>query len=1190
MSYRPDFIDNSEGNKLSEAIAGHLKELRTRNSTPEELCIATAYFRPQAMDLLQDSFKELQGIRLLIGAEPLPAAKEEDMLPGDADTEEEYRKLKAAEAAEELIRRLKHDRDRLPFSKETQLKVERFVKFLETNVLKARQVTKGFMHAKAYVFRGKGEQRGFIAGSSNLTPSGLTRNAELNLGIYEGPLPEKVENWFDKQWKEASDLDLAEIYRYLLEAYPPYYIYIKVLSEIYGADVLREDGDSKIPVTEFQRHGVWRALKIIDELKGAIIADSVGLGKTFTAGAIIEKYNQRRQRVLVICPAAVRDTTWKKFLSDYQLLADIVSYEQLALEGLLKVPPEKLPKTPFMQQGGSAFGFGQNAYVSNRAGLKQDKLERHPDEYALVVIDEAHNYRNPYTPTRAAVLRNLLWGQPKDVLMLTATPVNNSLWDLFNMLRFFVRQDAQFAARGIPSLHERFDDAMSQDPNNLNPDELYPIIDATTVKRTRAFIKKYYPNEELKIRQSDGSIKLVPIVFPKPEALVVRYSFEKQLGPFFNALEHCLAPADGGEPTIKFARYQADSYLKESPADGAKGGALLGLIRSGLLKRLESSVFAFHMTVSRMVKEHEIFVQQLEKGRVVTTQTLRDASTVEDDLSDADTIKKQEKAIADGAYESADLYERKKLQKDVESDLKELKALRDMVREAANTERDDKLDSLINEIIKISLEAESEAVSSGGATLRDRRKILVFSYFADTAEWIHNRLEKAIREDARLAAYRESDPSLADKNKGLRLCWVSGGDDSEISARSGAACFAPITVDVKGAVDLYDILITTDVLAEGVNLQQARHIINYDLPWNPMRLVQRHGRIDRIGSKHTHVYLRAFFPDDRLDGMLQLQQRINSKIAMARASVGLTSPLATEHSREADFTEGVDVIKGLEGGDASIYEDGGTAESSQTAEQYRQELRKALSGPIDSKKLEDMPGKAWSGLAKGKTYGYFFLAKVRFKVDRNGVKETKQRHYLRFVETDKDYTPLMTRSLIDGKAIPVIEHREAACLRKIECTPEDNQQISPAAQEAVYAAWDLALDSISRQWDFYIDPRNTAPKISRINSKAAELIRDNLGAEDNDLSKEDKEKALRIVLSPWTTRDENVLRTWVNSTAEGFTSLSKHKHAQLLVKNILSMGLSPTTPADILPPITKDNIDLVCWMALEPAPAAHPAK
>jgi hypothetical protein len=160
-------------------------------------------------------------------------------------------------------------------------------------------------------------------------------------------------------------------------------------------------------------------------------------------------------------------------------------------------------------------------------------------------------------------------------------------------------------------------------------------------------------------------------------------------------------------------------------------------------------------------------------------------------------------------------------------------------------------------------------------------------------------------------------------------------------------------------------------------------------------------------------------------------------------------------------------------------------------------------------------------------------------------------------------------------------------LRKIECSPEDNQQISPAAKEAVYAAWDLALDSISKQWSYYTDPVNTAPKVSKINSKAAELIRDNLSAEDNDLSKEDKEKALRIVLSPWTTRDENMLRTWVNSTADGLSGLSKHKHAQLLVKNILSMGLSPATPADILPPIAKDNIELVCWMALEPAPPAQ---
>ncbi len=1186
MSYRPNFIDNTRGNNLTQAITGHLNALREKNSPPEELCIATAYFRPQAMDAMLDVFRELKGIRLLIGAEPLPAAREEDMLPGDADSMEEFTKQKAAEAAEELLRRLKYDRDRLPFSKEAYRKVERFVDFLETDILKARQVTKGFMHAKAYLFKGKDDEKGFIAGSSNLTPSGMTSNAELNLGIYEGKLPGKVEDWFERHWGEAAELPLLEIYKLLLKACPPYYIYIKVLNELYGKDVLAEDQDSKVPVTEFQRHGVWRARKIIEELNGAVIADSVGLGKTFTAGAIIEHYNRERKRVLIVCPAAVRDTTWRKFISDYQLQADIVSYEQLALEGLLRVPPDKLPKSPFMQQGGSGFGFGQNAYVSNRAGLKQDKLDRHPDEYALVVIDEAHSYRNPYTPTRAAVLRNLLWGQPKHVLMLTATPVNNSLWDLFNLLRFFVRQDAQFASRGIPSLQKRFDEAMSQDPNNLNPDELYPIIDATTVKRTRSFIKKYYPNEKIKVRQPDGSIRLIDIVFPKPESLTVTYSFEAQLGGFFDSLERCLAPADGAEPAIKFARYQVGCYLKESPVDGAAGGALLGLIRSGMLKRLESSSYAFYRTVSRIVREHELFIQQLAKGRVLSTQTLRDVSTVEEGLDDDEALKEQEKAVERGQFEPVDLYEKKKLLKDVENDLKELRGLRDLVRDAAEAERDSKLEALVGEIIKIAKQAEDEAVGSSGPSLRDRRKILIFSYYAETAEWIHAYLKKVIQSDDRLAAYRETDAALAGRNEGCRLGWVSGGDDSELSAKTGAACFAPATVDLKGATDLYDILVSTDVLAEGVNLQQARHIINYDLPWNPMRLVQRHGRIDRIGSKHSRVYLRAFFPDERLEAMLQLHQRIQNKIAMARASVGLTSPLATAHTLERDFSEEVERIKSLQGGDSSIYEEGGTAESSQTAEQYRQELRKALSpgGPIDPKKFDDMPLKAWSGLAKGKSYGIFYMARVRYKAEKNGKKEPMQRSFLRFIETDKDFRPIYTKTLTGGEVVPAIEHREAACLRRIECPPDAAAQVSAEASAQSFALWkEFVGPSVLNEWNYYLDPSNTAPKVSRINLLAAEFIDDNLGAEGNGVTKQEKELALRIVRSPWSTRDEGLLRAWVSGSTDEFSGKSKQQHAELLVRKILDSGLSPATPVIAPPPIGSDDIELICWMALEPS-------
>jgi hypothetical protein len=161
-------------------------------------------------------------------------------------------------------------------------------------------------------------------------------------------------------------------------------------------------------------------------------------------------YHLRRQRVLLVCPAQLRDTTWRKFLSNwrYDLSAEMVSYEELANDTQLRDPA--------------------------RSGHGVDHLDRRLDEYQLVVIDEAHSYRNPDAPTRAAVLRRLLFGQRRDLLLLTATPVNNSLWDLFHLIRFYVRQDAYLANRGVLSIYQRFHDAMRTDPSNLSPDVLYP--------------------------------------------------------------------------------------------------------------------------------------------------------------------------------------------------------------------------------------------------------------------------------------------------------------------------------------------------------------------------------------------------------------------------------------------------------------------------------------------------------------------------------------------------------------------------------------------------------------------------------------------------------------------------------------------------------------------------------------------
>ena len=186
--------------------------------------------------------------------------------------------------------------------------------------------------------------------------------------------------------------------------------------------------------------------------------------------------------MLLVCPASLRDTAWERFLNDHQLLVECLSYEELA----------------------------------NDAQLGGDKghLKNPLDDYALVVVDEAHNYRNPDTAKRAAILRRLLAGKRRDLLLLTATPVNNSLWDLYHLLRFFMKQDAWLSDRGVLSIRERFEHAMHEDPFNLSPDLLYPIIDATTVKRTRRFIEKHYASDM--IRGPDG--RMAPIRFPKPVA------------------------------------------------------------------------------------------------------------------------------------------------------------------------------------------------------------------------------------------------------------------------------------------------------------------------------------------------------------------------------------------------------------------------------------------------------------------------------------------------------------------------------------------------------------------------------------------------------------------------------------------------------------------------------------------------
>jgi hypothetical protein len=1116
MTSTPEFIDNRDGNTLAVALArvlggtlpGGMGE--SPAVRPAELAVASAFFTPTGLAGLAPHLDGMQRVRLLFGVEAPRDAEQRRPNLGESPEQFEARlirqRLRESEAA------ARQARDRFPFTEQGVAALRRLIGRLRGGNVEVRRYERAFMHAKAYIFvppeGALGGRAGVIAGSSNLTGGGLSRNLELNLGRYDDPIVSQARAWFDALWEEADAVDLAALYEEMFAAFTPWEIFLFILYRLYGEEVAElEKEDKGLPLTSFQTHGVARALRLIKECGGAIVADEVGLGKTFIAGELMRLFRQRRQRALLICPAQLRDTTWDKFLHNHNFDRGVecVSYEQLANDIQLA-----------------------DAQRPNATG---NHLRQPLEEYQLIVVDEAHNYRNPDAATRAAALRRLLFGQRRDVLLLTATPVNNSLWDLFHLIRFFVRQDAFLADRGVLSVYERFHQAMRQDPSNLSPDLLYPIIDATCVKRTRQFVRKHYAGDTIK--GPDG--RAHTIVFPQPRAITVRYALDEPLPALFDEIEAALDP-DGGPEALNFARYSTERFLKRNhdPDEDARLAATVGLIRSGLLKRFESSAFAFRRTLETLIRAHEVFLEALGKGYVVSTAFLREVSA-DDELALDDLLEASADTFA------ADLYEREALRVAVEGDLAILRGLASGVRRITRA-RDPKLKALVIELERIAAEAAAEATDAIDEA--QKRKVLLFSFFADTVEYVRQFLADEVGRNAALAAYRN------------RLAAVSGGETIDgVSRQAAIFGFAPVSSEAPNRdADLYDLLVTTDVLAEGVNLQQCRHIVNLDVPWNPMRLVQRHGRIDRIGSPHNRVYLRTIFPAERLDQLLNLEQRILAKIAMAAASIGVASPVAGAAHGSQVFTETREEIERLLKEDPTLYERGGTAGAAQTGEEYRQTLRKALAE--NRERIAGLPWKAGSGMAKGKERGVLFCAAVG------------ERTYLRFVRAGEDWRP--------DSGEGVILHEIGTCLRLAECE-KDTPRVVPREleEQRVFDLWAAAQQDIWRAWMVETDPANLQPKLRPLNRQVADFIR---GALPPEADGERIKRALDILESPWPRREEAMLRDWFRD--ETLAGVAK---AQRLIELILESGLEPFSEPPTLPPIRLDEIELMCWLALSPA-------
>ena len=1138
---RPD-----EGETVADAVNLLFSKTREKLKIAPNLDLATAYLNPAGFALIADEIKQAPSVRLLLGAEPQASFAHE---PTNT--------LALIDAG------LSRERDLVGFTLQADTQARDLVAWLEAaaetggQVVEVRRFTKGFLHGKAFIANDP-DMPWVLAGSSNLTYAGLMLNRELNLGYPAGDSSNYVTSWFDELWDDSEDFDLAGFYGARWEAHSPWIVFMRMLHELYGKGY-EEDPNFRfgLNLPAFGRDAVKRAIRIMDELGGVLVCDEVGLGKTYTAGEIIHRAVRiQRQQVLVVVPAALKDSMWVPFLKKYDLFNDrvaVVSYDDL------------------------------------RLGRKPEVTDAALDHYALVVIDEAHNFRNLAAQRSEAIEKLLRGGKyAKKVVLLTATPVNNGLDDLQALISYFVKNQAQFASLGIPSITEYIRKAKRQDPESLSPEHLFDLMDQVAVRRTRKFIKEQYSGDM--ITGDDG--KPVPIAFPTPRLHRVDYALNASGDALLEAVLYALgdAQADAEPPVpmrqrlidrcsdadrLSMVRYVPSIFATDEDLE-RRQVASSALLESALLKRLESSNVALMNTLQRIHESHSTFLEGLEGGHLLAGKLLTDFGNGDEDIDDYIASLDSEKA-AD--IESTVGYDVDALRSRLELDLALLERLIALAR-TAHEGRDPKADRLVEVLTEIATEARRP--SEHGISEGDRRKVVVFSTYRDTIHDLRERVVRAIDEAP------DGSPLSDYKN---RIPDAVAGSKSGISQDERArvvAHFAPKTAGlrVNGEAtdrDLYDVLFATDVLAEGVNLQQAGQVVSVDLPWNPMRLVQRHGRIDRLFSEHRYVDVHCYFPAKHLEELLKLEATLQRKIAYANAAIGTGEVIPGQisdptHSvalsdavKEADdawddtrkqidaiFDENVSVLE-ARGGNLAL-----------SGEEYRRRLQKALEVAATKKRVLDLPFGSGSGVISDavREAGWVFCARIG----------NHPKPWFRFVVADRETWKPYVRAAGTPEESPWILDDTLRSLIASDPRSETVEQYMPeGAAVGVFDAWEIAHKDIYSGWTRLTDPAAMQPQLEKAMREASELIQEHPGGRSND--------ELMRLLGCLNARWDKTIVDQVRSIVRAESSAKERVDA--LVALIDDLGLQPPEPIKLLPTVSSEEVRLICWMAITPKPSEN---
>lgn len=916
-------------------------------SVSKQMDIATGYLEIGGLLALDGDWQKLEKIRIILGNEVTKRTK--DVID---------------KSVEALINKVKDSVDKEQEQNDFLIGVPAILDAMKSGKIECRVYDKNKFHAKAYItyFTDEYKDRfisamnvpdGYaLVGSSNFTKAGLTQNIELNVQVKDDVA--ELQAWFDKHWEDADDITEAilQVIENHCKEYSPYDVYLRSMYEYFKnrEETVSEweHHDSVIfnEISQYQKDAYNSLVNIANQYSGAFLCDGVGLGKTFVGMMLIERFvKKERKNVVLIVPASARVSVWETTIKRF--MPEI-------LEGFF----------PFK--------------IINHTDLLLDKNQNLMDQIAqhaeVVVIDEAHHFRNRGSNRYRKLFDMMEQGYQKQMFMLTATPINNSFLDLQHLIELFThRQDNYFAAAplGIHSLQGHFkkmenrlrelSGTVGNDSIDISDDifKADKLVNQLVVQRSRAYVKK-----SLSTAESDK------VLFSERKPPVVaNYSLKKSYGKLIEDFTKSFNRKDKETGRIApilalaiYSPYENEYYVGDkSKLDDMVTGRqaqVVNLIRQLLLKRFESSIAAFEETCIRIYVRLRKFVVEYKSfgsERLIDNMLIQHEDVynhVEAFLTNEvrSSIEDMEDDLPEYVWESEETFDISdfNITAMLDDTIADIWVLAQFIKDMMELtpENDDK----IRELKRIL--SEDENVKG--------KKVIIFSEYRATALYIEKELRKAGFENL-----YEVDGQTKDNKHQLvqRFAPYYNGLSSP---------------DVE---DEIQILVATDVLAEGLNLQDASCLINYELHWNPVRLMQRIGRVDRrrdvnienrllsdhpeLKKDREYAFYWNFLPPSELEQLLSLYKTVSQKTLRISKTFGIEGKqlLTPDDDYEAlkDFN--------------SAYE-GTTSAEEEMALAYQQLL---LDNPDYEESVAEMPKKIFSGKLASTRKGFFFCYELPTK-------------------------------------------------------------------------------------------------------------------------------------------------------------------------------------------------------------------